>query len=95
MTNDCPLMICVNAIDWFGINYVREYQPFAEPFLAAFYSFSSILQPEQVTLYQGFEAIAVGYGLRYPDYAENIARQFEVYDSQYAWCRLNVAGVAP
>jgi hypothetical protein len=40
----------------------------------------------------GFEAIAVGYGLRYPDDRENIARQFEVYDALYAWCRLDVAG---
>ncbi len=40
----------------------------------------------------GFEAIAVGYGLRYPDDRENIERQFEVYDALYAWCRLDVAG---
>jgi hypothetical protein len=40
----------------------------------------------------GFEAIAVGYGLRYPDDRENIKRQFEVYDALYAWCRLDVAG---
>jgi hypothetical protein len=39
----------------------------------------------------GFEAIAVGYSLRFPDDAENIARQFEMYDSLYAWCRLDVA----
>ncbi len=39
----------------------------------------------------GFEAIAVGYGLRYPDDLENIERQFEVYDALYAWCRLEVA----
>ncbi len=39
----------------------------------------------------GFEAIAVGYSLRYPDDHENIERQFEVYDSLYAWCRLDVA----
>ena len=39
----------------------------------------------------GFEAIAVGYSLRYPDDQENIARQFEVYDALYAWCRLDVA----
>jgi hypothetical protein len=39
----------------------------------------------------GFEAIAVGYGLRFPDDRENIARQFEVYDALYAWCRLEVA----
>jgi hypothetical protein len=40
----------------------------------------------------GFEAIAVGYGLRYPDDRENIQRQFEVYDALYSWCRLDVAG---
>jgi len=40
----------------------------------------------------GFEAIAVGYSLRYPDDLENIERQFEVYDALYAWCRLDVAG---
>jgi hypothetical protein len=40
----------------------------------------------------GLEAIAVGYGLRFPDDRENIKRQFEVYDALYAWCRLDVAG---
>jgi hypothetical protein len=39
----------------------------------------------------GFEAIAVGYSLRFPDDLENIERQFEVYDALYAWCRLDVA----
>jgi len=39
----------------------------------------------------GFEAIAVGYGLRFPDDLENLERQFDVYDSLYAWCRLDVA----
>jgi hypothetical protein len=39
----------------------------------------------------GFEALAVGYGLRYPDDLENIERQFEMYDALYAWCRLDVA----
>ena len=39
----------------------------------------------------GFEAIAVGYSLRYPDDLENIRRQFDVYDALYAWCRLDVA----
>jgi hypothetical protein len=36
----------------------------------------------------GLEAIAVGYSLRFPDDQENLARQFEVYDALYAWCRL-------
>jgi len=40
---------------------------------------------------RGLEAIAVGFGLRYPDDLENLAEQFEVYDSLYAWCRLQVA----
>jgi hypothetical protein len=40
---------------------------------------------------RGFEAIATGYGLRYPDDEENLAHQFEVYDALYAWCRLQVA----
>lgn len=39
----------------------------------------------------GFEAIAVGYSLRYPDDHENLSRQFEVYDALYAWCRFDVA----
>ena len=39
----------------------------------------------------GLEAIAVGFSLRYPDDQENLRRQFEVYDSLYAWCRLEVA----
>ncbi len=40
---------------------------------------------------RGLEAIATGYGLRHPDDEENLARQFEVYDALYAWCRLQVA----
>jgi hypothetical protein len=39
----------------------------------------------------GFEAIAVGYGLRYPNDLDNIEGQFEVYDALYAWCRMDVA----
>jgi len=39
----------------------------------------------------GLEAIATGYGLRYPDDLENLSRQFEVYDALYAWCRLETA----
>lgn len=42
-------------------------------------------------LARGFEAIAVGYGLRYPDDHVNLEKQFEVYDALYAWCRLEVA----
>jgi len=40
---------------------------------------------------RGLEAIASGYSLRYPDDEENLAHQLEVYDSLYAWCRLQVA----
>jgi hypothetical protein len=40
---------------------------------------------------RGLDAIAIGYGLRYPDDEENLANQFEVYDALYAWCRLQVA----
>jgi len=39
----------------------------------------------------GFEAIAVGYSIRYPNDRENLEHQFEVYDALYAWCRLDVA----
>ena len=39
----------------------------------------------------GLEAIASGFSLRYPDDEENLARQFEVYDALYVWCRLQVA----
>jgi hypothetical protein len=40
---------------------------------------------------RGLEAIASGFSLRYPDDAENLSIQFEVYDTLYAWCRLEVA----
>ena len=40
---------------------------------------------------RGLEAIATGYSLRFPEDTENLARQFEVYDALYAWCRLEVA----
>jgi hypothetical protein len=39
----------------------------------------------------GLEAIAVGFSIRFPDDRENLARQFDVYDALYAWCRLDVA----
>ena len=39
----------------------------------------------------GLGAIAVGYGLRFPNDRENLKHQFEVYDALYAWCRLQVA----
>ena len=40
---------------------------------------------------RGLEAIAVGYGIRYPDDEDNLSHQFEVYDALYAWCRLQIA----
>lgn len=46
---------------------------------------------ERDPLAAGFEAIAVGYSIRFPDDLENLERQFEVYDALYAWCRLDVA----
>ena len=42
-------------------------------------------------LARGFEAIAVGFSLRFPDDTENLGRQMAVYDALYAWCRLQVA----
>jgi hypothetical protein len=42
-------------------------------------------------LARGLEAIATGFSVRYPDDAQNLERQFEVYDALYAWCRLQVA----
>lgn len=39
----------------------------------------------------GFEAIAVGFSLRFPDDQENLRHQFDTYDALYAWCRLDVA----
>ena len=40
---------------------------------------------------RGFEAIAVGFSLRYPSDEENLLHQFEVFDALYAWCRLQIA----
>jgi hypothetical protein len=37
------------------------------------------------------EAIATGFSSRFPDDEENLARQFEVYDTPYVWCRLQMA----
>jgi hypothetical protein len=41
-------------------------------------------------LARGLEAIASGFSLRYPDDAQNLSIQFEVYDALYAWCRMEV-----
>lgn len=40
---------------------------------------------------RGMEAIASGFSIRFPDDAENLAHQFEVYDALYAWCRMETA----
>jgi hypothetical protein len=40
---------------------------------------------------RGLEAIAVGYGIRFPDDEENLERQFDVYDALYVWCKLQAA----
>ena len=40
---------------------------------------------------RGLEAIAVGYGIRYPDDEENLSLQFEVYDALYAWYMVQTA----
>jgi hypothetical protein len=48
-------------------------------------------RPGNDPLAAGLEAIASGYGLRFPDDLENLERQFEVYDALYAWCCLEVA----
>ena len=50
---------------------------------------TNVMEAEPLAV--GLEAIAVGYGLRFPDDRENLARQFEMYDALYAWCRLDVA----
>jgi hypothetical protein len=36
---------------------------------------------------RGLEAIAAGFRLRYPDDAENLTHQMDVYDALYAWCQ--------
>jgi hypothetical protein len=42
-------------------------------------------------LARGLEALATGFGLRYPNDEENLLHQFEMYDALYAWCRLQTA----
>ena len=45
---------------------------------------------DQDPIARGLEAIATGFGLRYPEDETNLEIQFEVYDALYAWCRLQV-----
>jgi hypothetical protein len=40
-------------------------------------------------LARGLEAVASGFSLRFPEDGENLSRQFDVYDSLYAWCRMD------
>ena len=42
-------------------------------------------------LARGLEAIATGFGMRFPDDETNLAIQFEVYDALYAWCKLDIS----
>jgi len=59
--------------------------------LAAVVNAADTRRLEKDPLAAGFEAIAVGYGLRFPDDRKNLKKQFEVYDALYAWCSLQVA----
>lgn len=72
---------------------IREYGLVDNPLLrlAKIVNAADTRRLERDPLAAGFEAIAVGYGLRFPDDQENLERQFEVYDSLYAWCSLEVA----
>jgi len=70
---------------------IKRYELTDKPLLrlARIVNAADTRRPEKDPLAAGFEAIAVGYGLRYPDDKVNLERQFEVYDSLYAWCCLN------
>lgn len=72
---------------------IREYELADEPLLrlAKIVNAADTRRLEKDPLAAGFEAIAVGYGLRFPDDLENLRKQFEVYDALYAWCSLEVA----
>jgi hypothetical protein len=50
---------------------------------------SSDLHTDEIA--PGLEAIAVGFGLRFPDDLDNVHRQLDMYDALYAWCRLQLA----
>ena len=72
---------------------IREYGLVDKPLLrlAKIVNAADTRRLERDPLAAGFEAIAVGYGLRFPDDKENLERQFEVYDALYAWCSHEVA----
>ena len=59
--------------------------------LASIVNAADTRRPEKDALAAGLEAIAVGYGLKFPDDQKNLKKQFEVYDALYAWCSLQVA----
>ncbi|MEE9120285.1 MAG: chromate resistance protein ChrB domain-containing protein [Syntrophobacteria bacterium] len=72
---------------------IREHELTARPLLrlAKIINAADTRRLENDPLAAGFEAIAVGYGLRFPDDQKNLEKQFEVYDALYAWCSLEVA----
>lgn len=72
---------------------IKEYELNDEPLLrmAKIINAADTNRFENDPLAAGFEAIAVGYSIRFPNDLENIMGQFEVYDALYAWCRLDVA----
>jgi hypothetical protein len=42
-------------------------------------------------LSEGLRVMVLGYSLRFTDDRENLARQLDLFDSLYAWCRLEEA----
>ncbi len=73
---------------------IRRYELTDKPLLrlARIVNAADTRRLEMDPLAAGFEAIAVGFGLRYPDDRKNLQQQFEVYDALYAWCCLDSAG---
>jgi len=71
---------------------IKEYELTDKPLLrmAKIINAADTNELENDPLAAGFEAIAVGYSIRFPNDLENIVAQFEVYDALYAWCRLDV-----
>ncbi len=71
---------------------IREYGLTDKPLsrLAKIVNAADTRRLENDPLAAGFEAIAVGYGLRFPDDQKNLEKQFEVYDALYAWCSLEI-----
>jgi hypothetical protein len=71
---------------------IKEYELTDKPLLrmAKIINAADTNRLENDPLAAGFEAIAVGYSIRFPNDLENIVAQFEVYDALYAWCRLDV-----